>query len=370
MNISRAAHFVLACSIALGAAAAQSPSITWHDRPLADSLAEAATAKRPVLVYFWMEGSQHCADLWEQTLSTKAAHKDLASFVCHSAKATTKAGRELVQRYNVRTLPSLLVVRADGKLDDAVLGFVPPAAFSSEMQRVVAGSQTITSLRAAVEANPGDLTKRFALAQKYDFVGDRPRAEAQLAAIRGQDPDGATIAGAEVLLFDIRQKISQDAKDKANVATWDLKPMYSRLAVTRQPTVLFKGHSWLAIVEGQRGDRNKQRAAWRAAWPHAPATQASEWAGEVLLNYWNQRDDSLTTKDRKITRAMAKHLVADADAANSQATAEQRAFLLRGAACGLAVGGKLIQARKVIARAIELQPEDGELIALADQLKK
>lgn len=360
---------MLACSTALVAAAGQSSSITWHDRPLADSLAEAATAKRPVLVYFWMDGSQHCADLWAQTLSTKEAEKDLAAFVCHSAKATTKSGRALVQRFHVRTLPSLVIVQPDGTLDDAVFGFVPPAAFATEMQRVVAGTQTVSTLRAAVAASPADLNKRFALAQKLGFVGDQEGAAAQLQAIRDQDPQGATTAGAEVLLFDVRKKISDAAPDKANLTTWDLQPMYLRLQVTKQPTVLFKGHSWLAQIEGQRGDRKKQRAAWRSAWPHAPAARASEWGAEIMLNYWNQREDSLTTKDRHVARAIAKHLIADAEAKDSQASAEQRAFLLRGAACGLAVGGKLIRARKLIKRAIELQPDDGELVALADQLK-
>lgn len=370
MTISRTANFLLACSTALVAAAGQNSSITWHDRPLAESLADAAATKRPVLVYFWMDGSQHCEDLWAQTLSTKAAERHLSRFVCHSAKATTKAGRELVQRFFVRTLPSLVFVNPDGSLDDAVFGFVPPATFASEMQRVVAGNQTLSTLRAAVAAKPDDVDRRFALAQKLGFVNDQKGSQEQLQAIRDQDPEGATTAGAEVLLFEIRKQIGDTATDKANVATWDLQPMYGRLKVTKQPTVLFKGHSWLARIEGQRGDRKKQRAAWRAAWPHAPAQQVGEWGADVLLNFWNQREDSLTTKDRKVAREMAKHLVGEADAQDLQDNAEQRAFFLRAAACGFAVSGKLLQARKLIASAIELQPDDGALVALADQLKK
>lgn len=368
MTISRFVRLVLAGSAMFGAATAQAVSITWHDRPIAATLAEAMVSKRPVLLYFWMEGSDHCADLWNQTLAKPGATKDLLPFVCHSAKATSKVGRELVQRYRVTTLPTLLVVTPAGAIDDAVLGFVPPAIFASEMQRVIAGTQTVSSLRAAAAADPKDLSKRFALTQKLRFVGDRAGANALVESIRRDDPEGTTMAGAEVLLFDIRQKIIAAAPSKEDVTSWELKPMYGRLLQTKQKTVLFKGYSWLATTQGQRGDRGKQREAWRMAWPHAPAVQASEWGGEVLLNYWNQREDSLATKDRNTARSIAAHLLAEIEGDPTQTTKEQRAFLLRCAACGLAVGGKLMQARKLIKRAVELQPEDGELIALSDQL--
>ena len=94
MTISRFARLVLAGSAMFGAATAQAVSIIWHDRPIAETLAEAAVSKRPILLYFWMDGSDHCADLWNQTLAMPDAAKDLLPFVCHSAKATTKVGRE------------------------------------------------------------------------------------------------------------------------------------------------------------------------------------------------------------------------------------------------------------------------------------
>jgi len=369
MTISRVAPFVLALAMA-ASLAAQSPSVTWHDRAFDQTLADAKASSRPVLVYFWMDGSQHCADLWNQTLATPEANQVLPAFVCHSAKATDQAGRDLIQRFHVTTLPSLVFVRADGALDDAVFGFIPLGTFQSELQRVLAGSQTVSALRAAADADPDDLTKRFALAQKLGFVGDRKAAEALLDSIRRDDPQGATAPGAEVLLFDIRKRILDAAEQKADPSTWDLTPMYRALKKARQPAVRFKGYSWLADTQGKLGDRKKQREAWRAAWPDAPAAQAAEWGGDVLLGYWNQREDALAGKDRQLARDIAKHILDAVEGDDSEATAEARAFQLRCAACGLAVAGKLTQARKIIARAITLQPNDGELTALSDQLAK
>lgn len=370
MTISRAALLVLACSAVCSQALAQERKIHWHDRPLVETLAESARSKRPVLLYFWMDGSQHCADLWNQTLTQADAAKDLAAFVCHSAKATTKLGRQLVQRYNISTLPSLLVLTADGTVDDAVLGFIPLATFGTEMRRALSGNQTVRSLRAAADADPKHLGKRFALAQKLVFVGEQSAGNALLASIRAEDPEGKTMAGAELLLFGLRKQIVDAAPSASDSMTWNLRPMYSRLTRTRQASVLFKGYSWLASIEYDRGDRKKQRAAWRAAWPHAPKALASEWGGDVLLMYWNQREDALSSKDRSLARAIANYLLAEVEGDNSQATEKVRAFQLQCAACGLAVAGKLAQARKVIARAVEIQPANGELVALAEQMSK
>ena len=106
MTISRVAPFVLAFAAA-APLAAQAAKVVWHDGAFDGTLAQAKASGRSVLVYFWMEGSQHCSDLWTQTLDTPEATKLLGGFVCHSAKATDKVGRELIQRYHVKTLPSL-----------------------------------------------------------------------------------------------------------------------------------------------------------------------------------------------------------------------------------------------------------------------
>ena len=370
MTIPRATRAVAAAAAAVVAhAPAQQTAVTWLDGPFAEALASATTRQQPVLVYFWMDGSAHCADLWGKTLTAAQAEAHLAAFVCHSANAATAGGRELIKRFGVSTLPTLLVVTPEGTVDDALLGFVPLPAFDREMQRIRSGNQTLSAMRAAAAAAPRDLDVRFALAAKLDFVGDRDAGERLRQSIRREDPNGRTNAGAELMLFDIRQSIIAAAADPNDLTTWNLQPMYDRLKKTKHRAVLFKGYGWLADTEGKRGDRFKQRAAWRAAWPHAPAISALEWGGEMLLGYWNQREDALSSKDRKLARSIANQLLVAVDGDDSpQAGAELRAFQLRCAACGLAVAGKLLGARKAIDRAVTLQPDDPDLLALAQQL--
>lgn len=356
---------------------APAPEIAWHHGDLTRSLDAAAAANKQVLVYFWMEGSEHCNNLWKNTLTTPGAAAELARFVCHGADATTADGAALVQRFGIKTLPTLLVVGANGTVDDAMIGFVPLADFVSEMQRIRAGSGTVQSLRRAAEAAPDDLDLRFSLGIKLRFVGDEKGSQAIYDSIRRDDPEGTTAPGAELLLFEVRQDILARAPDKNDPATWDLAPMYRRLRKTRQPVVLWKGWNWLAQVEGSRGDASRQIAAWRAARPHAPDAQFDEWAAEALQQLWERRD-ALQSKERALARDLGKNLIArqkrqagDEPAPGAAARSpEVRAFVLSAAACGLSIAGKRGQALACIEQAKKLAPDDGKIDRLEQQIRK
>lgn len=362
---------------AAGSADAAGATIEWQSGELTKSLARAELAGQPLLLYFWMDGSQHCQNLWGQTLTQPAAVTALQQFVCHSADVATPAGSKLVQRFGIETLPSLLVVTANGAVDDAMLGFVPLAAFLSEAQRITNGTGTVTALRAAVDAAPDDLDRRFALGQKLEFVGDEAAGDAMFQSIRAADPEGRTTPGAELLLFDIRNQILDRASDRNDPATWDLAPLYRRLRQTKQPTVLWKGWSFLSRIEGERGAPREQVAAYAAAWPHAPAVERDEWGSDVVENLWSRRD-TVRAAGRKLAREIARTLAAHADApaadpagnGRKPPTGEQRAFFLASAARGMALGGRRRAALDLVAKARELTPDDATLEQLQQQIER
>lgn len=366
--LAAAAAFAFAVPGSL-AAQKQSGGMPWLQGEFSDTLAAAGAAHKQVLVYFWMDGSEHCHNLWTQTLTQPEAMPELQQFICHGADARTAAGAGLVKRFGVTTLPTLLVVSADGTADDGMVGFVPLPTFTTELQRVLLGSGTVTSLRQAAAAIPHDLDARFRLGVKLGFVGDRAGSDKVFASIRTDDPEGATAPGAELLLFDVRQGILAAAKDQNDVATWNLQPMYDRLRKTRQPFVLWKGWNWVAGVEADR-DPALQIAAWQQARPHAPPAQLEEWAGEVLNRLW-QRRDALANRDRQLARDLAKVVEKSVDERPAGSTDNERqAFALGAAACGQAISGKRRKALALVERAKLLTPEDRHLDQLAEQLRK
>ncbi len=185
--------------------------VKWFEGPFSAALEKARTESQPIFAYFWMDSSEYCVRVYGETITTDAAAAELSDYICFSANATQEEGSQLIKRYNVTTLPTMLFLSPDGRVDDAILGFIPLSDFLSEMQRIQQGSETVSAMRALADASPEDLDLRLTLAQKLAFVGDKQGSEELLESIRRVDPRGRTLAGAHLGLFDLRQNVIQSA---------------------------------------------------------------------------------------------------------------------------------------------------------------
>ena len=65
------------CALAQPAVALQTE---WRVGPLESCLATAQATQKPVLVYFWLEGSDYCAKLWGETLTAEGVQPELGEF--------------------------------------------------------------------------------------------------------------------------------------------------------------------------------------------------------------------------------------------------------------------------------------------------
>lgn len=301
---------------------ASAVEIQWFQGSYSAALEKARAERKPVFVYFWMDGSEYCAQVYGQTLTTDAAAAELADHICLSANAAEPEGAELIKRYNVTTLPTMLFITPDGELEDAILGFIPITAFVSEMQRIRSGTETVSARRVAAEASPDDLDLRLTLALKLDWVGDKQASEALLDSIRREDPRGKTLAGAQLALRDVQQKIVDAASDANDQKTFDLRPIYRHLPRVKQGSVAFTGWDWVARIEAARGDRPKARKAYMEAWKHIPQTAVFGWGREVVQEYWNNRDE-LTRGDKKFALEVSLAATAQADDILDNAGAEE-----------------------------------------------
>ena len=99
--------------------------VPWFQGPFSAALEKAGAEGKLVFAYFWMDSSEYCVRVYGETINTESAAVELNDFVCFSANATQPEGGELIKRYNVTTLPTMLVLSPDGQVDDAILGFIP-----------------------------------------------------------------------------------------------------------------------------------------------------------------------------------------------------------------------------------------------------
>ena len=261
----------------------------WHSGPLEPALERARAESRRLLLYFWMDGSQHCARLWGETLSAERAGEALEELVCFGAKVTDPNGAELVQRFGVTTLPTMLFLTPAGEVDDVILGFIPLTDLLDELARIAADSGTVSDLRARSAAAPDDLDLRLLLAQKLGHVGLTDESEEVLESIRRADPEGLTVVGAQLAFYEARDGVIAGARDPDDPGTYDLRPLERHVARIVPPPVRFEGWNWLARTEEARGRGREARAAYRAAWEDVPENQRLVWGAEVVGRFAARR---------------------------------------------------------------------------------
>jgi len=343
--------------------------ISWYSGTYESATLEAGRRGKPLLVYFWMDGSEHCTRLFQDTLQKPEAAQALRDYIVFSAKATEPSGAQLVQRFGIRTLPTMLFLRPDGSPDEAILGNMALTQFVPEVQRIQTGQDTISDLRRRLQLNPGDLDLRFKLADKLQFVGAATESQGLIDSIKRDDPKGKTVIAAQLLLYDVMGVITGSASDASDPATYDLKPMYTHLPSVQPEPVLFEGWQWVATIEGQRGKRTERRRALMKSWPHTAQNFQMNWGRELVGNFWDMRSE-LTKKEKlfavKVAELAANRAVELMGMEEPPPAMLGEGFVddpkgfvadqLDGLACAYYMNGKRRKALETSRRSLELDP--------------
>ena len=91
------ATLTLAALPVAAAPATLNGGVVWHDGALSNAVGMAAKEDQLVMLYFWRDGSDYCAKLWQDTLSSDQAQSALGDVVCYSANHGTAQGAREIQ---------------------------------------------------------------------------------------------------------------------------------------------------------------------------------------------------------------------------------------------------------------------------------
>ena len=374
----------------IGAASELSPSksgeqLGWYEGPYMSALGEARHDDRMLCVYFWSGGSPNCERMYRETLQDPQTAQILSGVICFSADAGNATGARLLSRYNVSTVPTILVLSPDGEPQDAIIGFADLQAFAAEIKRIQSGEETVATLRKLCADKPDDLSLRLRLSIKLGATGAEQERLVVLESIRKADPRGKTLVGARLALWSVRDPLQLELKSSGDAAKVDLRPMYEHIRDILHASVRLEAWEWVADTELARGDRKKGRAGFLSAWSDVPEVRRLEWGSGVVLFFWNMREE-LSAPEKAAIRDMAsvveqeaRKLLAETESAGEpdDASEEERnpkftaAMALSARACALFMSGKRSGARKLAKEALALSPTDSELIArLAPILSK
>ena len=348
-----------------GSEAQHSPDRTEWLESMAEAQAVAAASGRPILCYFWLDGSAFCERMFRETLTTETGAAELAHFVCVSVPVDRESAGPLVERFGVTKLPTLVFTDAEGRAEDAIRGFIAVDAFAVETQRILRAEKTVTDWRRRAKATPEDLDVRLQLALQLEHVGQQVESQQLQSSIMAADPRGETVAGAQLRLYDVFAEVTGSASDAGDPRTYELGPLYAHMpGVTPRP-VLYEGWKWIADVEQQRGDRLKERRALAHAFDHAEAGPQSVSIGVALLQRFFAMREELTETERQVASRVVVHTEKQAALLPDFDKHDQ---LHHVRALGLACNRKHREALAEIEKAFALAPDRVEHQRLRDEL--
>lgn len=347
------------------------PEIAWFQGPHMSALGKARKERKPVALYFWMDGSAQCSRMFTETLQEDAVADALADTICLGIDIAGAQGSRLVQRYGVTVLPTLLFLTPDGEANDAVLGFIPAAGLVGEIQRMRVGTNTVSDFRRRVAASPDDLALRYQLATKLRDVGDAAGHDAVVAEIRALDPEGATPTGARLLFWEVRQRTLASAAP----ADVDLGPIYAHLKTITPREIRFEAWDWVTQFELGRERGEEGRRAARRAWEFAGPQDQLPFAARTVRGFFLIRgeldaDDKaflleLGRKAGELARALDGDVTGflGLDWDQGEGYDAGLAFVLDAQSMAEFVSGNVEEAIALVEEALTLAPESRELPA-------
>ncbi|GEM_PF-3053192 len=368
------APFVCQGSVASAADVPSAQALQWYEGSYNRALSEARKEQREVVLVFAPEWSNYSAKLRAETLVDPAAVAALQSSVCLDVDPDSSRGAQIVRLHNVDTFPTIAVLTSKGAAEDRIVGFIPAQALVGEMARIRSGTETVSALRDRQTAAPDDLSLRNDLANKLAWVGDLRGAQKLLKSIRRDDPTGATLAGARLIMQDTIDQVAADGGGPALLVQWDLSPLQT--SIERLENVVGRAEGWnrLATLERQAGRPDKAIAAWRRAWSEVPAGNIANWTRETVNTIFGVRD-GLDEDSRAFAMEIAQAALASEneaverdelagvvlDETEQVAANARRAMLLDTLAFAHIINGEREQALTLAAEALALDPENEEL---------
>ena len=345
----------LACSALLPA-----QKVEWWQKDMAGAIAAASSAKAGMTVlYCWKDGDPVCKELYEGTVMDASVQAALAEFVCMGAKYEEAVGKQVHDAYGVTSVPTMLFVKPDGKVEDVLQGVLQVKPMLDEIARIRSGKETIGALRTSLEAKPDDHALALRLARKLAATGDKAGAAKLVDGILAKDPKFASEAAAEAMLMRICEATFRPEITPQDV---DLKPLREFLVKAKSKRIQFLGWDRIAAAEWRRQNLKAATEAVERAWKNIPPEEVMDWGNRVVAYAYEFRAE-LDKNQQKLALEIAKKSVAAAETA-AKAMKDGNPWLAERlytfAACQL-YNNLRKEAFATMERAIQLDPKNENL---------
>ena len=277
----------------------------------------------------------------------------MSDMILLSVDAESETGIPLAKKFAVRGYPTLLFLNPDGSPRDTS-GYMEPEAFKADMERIARGDGTITSLAAAVKANPSDLEARVQLAEKLQGFGDTKGYEEQVKEILSRDTEGK-LAFTRQLQFN---RVLREAFAAAEGQSASPQILVDYLSKVTDKQILLTGNLQLAgyyqslikdstDAEFVAATREMILGFQRQAWKNCGESERSGYGNMIAWGIWEDRNNQ-----SEEAKAFAL------DVAIVAAKGSENPDILDTLACCYYMNGQLDKALITINKCVELDPEN------------
>lgn len=339
--------------------------IPWFTGTFDEAIAKAKAEKKLVFIDFWTTWCGWCKKLDKDTYTDDGVLATMKDIICLSIDAESKDGAPIAKKYSISGFPTMVILEGDGSLRDQLVGFMPPAKFKEEIERVRADKGTVGDLRKQVDADAKNVDKHWKLASKLKELGDSKGFDAQMSEIKKLDPDGKSLPMHQAAFDATMQKVNElwqaekGADSPAILKEFLAKETYPEILFTGYMTLgqIYGGLGQVADKDGKADDVKKfaieSRKAQMMAWKSVPADQLVDFGNQLAWSFYEAKDE-ISADDKAFALDVATKVAARAD---------KNAAVFDTVACVQFMNGKKDDAIKSIKHAIELDPKNDDFKA-------
>jgi tetratricopeptide (TPR) repeat protein len=191
-------------------------------------------------------------------------------YVALHVDAEKGEGPELAERYDVQAYPTVLVLEATGIEKGRVVDFLPAAELLAALDRIEEGGNVLAELVDAVENDPDDLARRYALAHAYLLAADAQAAKPELEAVLVGDPKGE-LGLASQALYDRALFLTYKLEDAPERAIEEFRELQRRFPQSKEAVRAYRNLGRIQCELGRKDEAVASLEAMVATKPDDPA---------------------------------------------------------------------------------------------------
>ncbi|MFT4649136.1 MAG: hypothetical protein ACI9X4_002371 [Glaciecola sp.] len=298
----------------------QAGAIDWFPGPLFAIKAKAEREKKGVLFVSFKDGSSGSDKLFQTTLADPNVQAQLSQLICVKIDLSAdsdgviydKNSERIAARFPVRSYPTMLYVGASLQPEDFISGYVPPQKLVIELQRMLAGTNILSDLRAKFAAAPRDVDAIWNLATKCEAFGYESEHQKLMKRIWKLDPDGKS---RPMRLQNLRYLQARLLREYTDKGIYDHRPLLNYLGKETNASVAFTGWSDLGGLvrtfqpnlktkKGKRAMGRLSRDCYREAWKVVGPADKLNFALQALTVLYQDREE-LNPKDLVLVHQLA-----------------------------------------------------------------